>query len=167
MCHNCPICYETLNQQQPNFLRLKCNHEFHFNCIFKLLSTNTSYNNNCPLCREHIVGQSDDKIIVQDQLQIFARQISSLLDINHELREHVNFYKQLFFSLIIIITFIGVQYIIPEYFLVGIIFIFSFISSIIFTIGYSIYIVMSFIYPYLITCLILLSFHFINNIIQI
>ena len=48
-----------------NFVRLECKHEFHFSCIFELMSTNSNYNNNCPMCRNKIVDA--DRLKVRNQ----------------------------------------------------------------------------------------------------
>lgn len=54
MC-SCSICFEELDHQKGNYINLKCKHEFHADCIFKLLITNTSYNNQCPMCRGKMI----------------------------------------------------------------------------------------------------------------
>ena len=73
MCNSCPICLDTLNQEKGNYLRLKCKHEFHFNCIFQLIASNQKYNNNCPMCREKIVDEEKDV-----QIHIIPQQIVNM-----------------------------------------------------------------------------------------
>ena len=67
---SCSICYDDMCKESKNFVRLECKHEFHFSCIFQLMSTNTSYNNNCPMCREKIVDSDQLKVRnINDQLE--------------------------------------------------------------------------------------------------
>ena len=85
MCNNCPICFEQLNQDS-DYLRLKCKHEFHFKCIFNLMTTNSDYNSKCPMCR--------DSFIEKDvQINIISTQIQEYQQITKE-------YKYLIYSLI-------------------------------------------------------------------
>ena len=46
-CINCSICGENKDTQYVH--KLKCGHEFHYNCLF--LSFKGIKNNNCPYCR--------------------------------------------------------------------------------------------------------------------
>jgi len=47
---NCVICISDLNNNP--IVKLKCNHEFHYDCISKIK------NNLCPLCRDKITDES-------------------------------------------------------------------------------------------------------------
>ena len=46
----CPVCFEDIDETKPNFVRLKCNHAFCFECI----NTSLKSNNTCPCCRDEI-----------------------------------------------------------------------------------------------------------------
>lgn len=46
----CPICFDTIDQSKPNFVKTKCGHSFCFEC----LNTSLKENNKCPCCREDI-----------------------------------------------------------------------------------------------------------------
>ena len=56
MCAECPICYEKLDDTQ---IKLKCSHNFHYNCILSSYNSSnlknknnyTKYSRNCPYCR--------------------------------------------------------------------------------------------------------------------
>lgn len=61
MC-DCSICFNPLFQDKGNFLRLKCKHEFHFNCIFKLTQTEKEYSNKCPICRIQLFEKRNEQI---------------------------------------------------------------------------------------------------------
>jgi hypothetical protein len=47
---NCIICISDFNDDKP-MIKLKCNHEFHYDCISKIK------NNLCPLCRDKITDE--------------------------------------------------------------------------------------------------------------
>lgn len=46
----CSICYETLDPQRGTIADLKCNHEFHRECIFHWFNATPSFT--CPYCRQ-------------------------------------------------------------------------------------------------------------------
>lgn len=75
---NCSICYDHMDTSK-DYVKLQCSHDFHFKCIFELMSTNTSYSNKCPLCRNSIV--QEDFTPTKVYLQNCVRQIVSLNDI--------------------------------------------------------------------------------------
>lgn len=79
----CPICYDDLCQTKGNYLHLECKHEFHFKCIFNLLSTNTNYNNKCPICRDIIVKECNNIHIshFEEQIEILNQKFIEFIEI--------------------------------------------------------------------------------------
>lgn len=53
---DCCICHERLQE----FVRLKCSHCYHMNCLMKWLQNNTT----CPICRQEL-GNGYTKIIMK------------------------------------------------------------------------------------------------------
>ena len=52
--HCCSICANTLDGDD-KYVKLKCNHIFHKNCITKWLNSSKKSNNYCPDCKKIIV----------------------------------------------------------------------------------------------------------------
>ncbi len=50
----CTICLDAIDMSQ-NAVALSCCHKFHFNCIMKNMSSTSSMQNNCPLCRTPVM----------------------------------------------------------------------------------------------------------------
>ena len=102
MTECCCICLEHLNQQEGNFLRIKCKHEFHFNCIFQLLATNSQYNNKCPMCRNNIIDINQDINIKNNQnnLHDLISEIHYLQSENNN--QNIKLLKLLFISILIL-----------------------------------------------------------------
>ena len=49
-CEECPICGDDINNEYK--IKLKCNHEFHYNCIY--LSFKNTKLLHCPYCRQTV-----------------------------------------------------------------------------------------------------------------
>lgn len=83
MC-DCSICFENLNIENGNFIKLRCKHEFHCECIFNLLITNKEYNNKCPLCR-HLIINSKKRIIIKtpENQELVSELLATINEINN------------------------------------------------------------------------------------
>ena len=55
----CTVCINDMGDK--NKCVLKCGHKFHFDCIMKLMNTDTPYSNKCPLCRIEFNKKSDSE----------------------------------------------------------------------------------------------------------
>ena len=91
---SCPICLDTISQTKPNYLRLKCNHEFHFNCIMDLLNTKKEYNNKCPICREQFIKQYPQK-----QSQSLYKELIRLTNILYNQNQNIQLQNQVIIRL--------------------------------------------------------------------
>lgn len=101
---DCAICYEPLKEQEGNYLRLKCKHCFHFECIVKLVNQPTDYNNKCPMCRTQIIDENK----YPDENEYI---IKFLVEREKELREYIDnliFHKQIlmYYCIMPILTFV-------------------------------------------------------------
>ena len=78
----CSICYDDLCHTKGNYLRLECNHEFHFKCIFQLLSTNSDYNNRCPMCRDDIIKECNNVYIshFEEQVEVLSNKLIEVIE---------------------------------------------------------------------------------------
>jgi hypothetical protein len=77
----CSICIETLEY---NYVKLKCNHSYHLNCIINSLKYN---NSTCALCRSHIISNNSNNHILQI-LSMFYINIDSIESI-HNIIEYI------------------------------------------------------------------------------
>ena len=58
---SCPICLEQIKEN--NCCTLKCNHNFHFECIMELYRSNNNFSNKCPMCRDEFTERIQQQYI--------------------------------------------------------------------------------------------------------
>ena len=66
----CSICLENYNNKD-NIIKLKCNHQFHFNCINSWIEKNEC----CPICRTALVVEKSENLN-----NTFSHQYASIYD---------------------------------------------------------------------------------------
>jgi len=82
----CTICLDAIDMSQ-NAVALSCCHKFHFNCIMKNMSSTSSMQNNCPLCRTPVMeGYSvcSDDVSIQRMNDRLVRETEHLHDFYEE-----------------------------------------------------------------------------------
>jgi hypothetical protein len=61
---DCPICLNPMDDRTEQVATLKCNHQFHFECVLEHMSEASAGRNTCAICRASIDGKpKDDKAI--------------------------------------------------------------------------------------------------------
>lgn len=104
MC--CPICCEDMNNNKADYVRLNCNHDYHFSCIITLLATEEEFNNKCPMCRKEIISERQIKLKSND-VKLCVQEIIRLTDVTIQYKEEINNLTILVVSLTVMLCLIG------------------------------------------------------------